>query len=111
MFITNIQTGITEDYRKIFPNTSFPTEGPSNIWLEKKGFKSAQNSNEILEEEIRETRNKLLEQSDWIVISAYEKGENPQTVYPKWIAYRQALRDITEQEGFPQTVQWPISPV
>ncbi len=27
-----------------------------------------------------------------------------------WTAYRQALRDVTEQEGFPETITWPLKP-
>ncbi len=27
-----------------------------------------------------------------------------------WITYRQALRDITSQPGFPTSVTWPIKP-
>jgi hypothetical protein len=29
----------------------------------------------------------------------------------EWITYRQALRDIPAQEGFPQNVVWPTKPV
>jgi uncharacterized protein (DUF1330 family) len=28
-----------------------------------------------------------------------------------WATYRQALRDITSQDGFPWTVEWPTQPV
>ncbi|WP_243452119.1 tail fiber assembly protein [Desulfovibrio subterraneus] len=28
----------------------------------------------------------------------------------KWSAYRQALRDISLQAGFPNSVVWPIAP-
>jgi len=27
-----------------------------------------------------------------------------------WAKYRQALRDVTKQAGFPNSVQWPVSP-
>ena len=27
-----------------------------------------------------------------------------------WLDYRQALRDVTSQEGFPNTVTWPTKP-
>jgi len=29
---------------------------------------------------------------------------------PDWAAYRQALRDVTEQVGFPDNVTWPLAP-
>lgn len=110
MFITNIRTGITEDYRKIFPTTSFPSDGPSEIWLEKRGFRKARKDDKMLSVKIRETRNELLEKTDWIIISSYEKGHDPQIVYPEWVSYRQALRDITLQDGFPHSVVWPVKP-
>lgn len=28
-----------------------------------------------------------------------------------WAKYRQALRDLPKQEGFPFDIQWPVSPV
>ena len=28
----------------------------------------------------------------------------------EWAQYRQALRDLPEQEGFPFNIQWPVSP-
>ena len=108
MLITDIKTGATAHYREFFPNTSFPTDGPTDIWLDKNGFNKAQKTAEELASEIRTARNELLTQSDWIVVAAYEKGEDVQTTYPEWVTYRQALRDITSQEGFPQTVQWPV---
>jgi len=32
------------------------------------------------------------------------------TMTPEWATYRQALRDITAQEGFPYEVVWPPKP-
>lgn len=56
---------------------------------------------------IRTERDKLISESDWMVIRAAETG----TALPQdWIDYRQSLRDITQQEGFPTSVEWPISP-
>ena len=51
-------------------------------------------------------RNLLLSQSDWRVIRAQEIGiEEDQA----WKAYRQALRDITQQQD-PRNIQWPMPP-
>lgn len=27
-----------------------------------------------------------------------------------WRSYRQSLRDITDQEGFPESIHWPVKP-
>jgi hypothetical protein len=53
---------------------------------------------------IREQRNALLKNSDWTQI--------PDCTVDKqaWATYRQALRDITAQAGFPTDVQWPTPP-
>lgn len=37
----------------------------------------------------------------------YERNEN---IPAEWEVYRQALRDITAQTGFPFTVEWPAKP-
>ena len=55
----------------------------------------------------RAHRAALLQDSDWIVAKSYEAGEPVPT---SWASYRQALRDITVQEGFPYSVTWPSKP-
>jgi hypothetical protein len=57
--------------------------------------------------EVRLVRDKLLSESDWVIVRSYERNENTPL---KWEAYRQALRDITTQAGFPYTVNWPTKP-
>jgi hypothetical protein len=56
---------------------------------------------------VRSLRNSLLQETDWIVIKSYERGEN---IPAEWELYRQALRDITQQESFPWAVDWPTQP-
>lgn len=51
----------------------------------------------------RKTRDRLLSETDWMALS-------DNTMTPEWASYRQALRDITSQEGFPYSVIWPIKP-
>lgn len=52
-------------------------------------------------------RDYLLTACDWVVIKAQEAGE---AVPDCWRAYRQALRDITNQAGFPSAISWPEPP-
>lgn len=54
--------------------------------------------------EIRKERNKRLSDSDWTQV------EDAPVDKAAWAAYRQQLRDITAQDGFPYDVQWPQSP-
>ena len=59
------------------------------------------------ERNIRSKRDSLLQDTDWIVIKASERNDN---IPAEWEMYRQALRDITAQEGFPYSVTWPTKP-
>ncbi len=61
----------------------------------------------LSEDEARSLRNKLLADCDWVVVKASEAGE---PVAPEWATYRQALRDIPQQAGFPDDVTWPEKP-
>lgn len=47
----------------------------------------------------------LLQQSDWTQIP-----DVPLATKTQWASYRQALRDITTQEGYPFNVVWPTPP-
>lgn len=58
-------------------------------------------------ESVRLQRDKLLSDTDWVVIKAKETSTNLPAGFK---AYRDALRDITEQEGFPHSVTWPEKP-
>ena len=55
---------------------------------------------------IRAERNKLLADCDWWVTKA---AETSTTISAEQHAYRQALRDITNQEN-PFNIIWPIAP-
>lgn len=52
----------------------------------------------------RQQRNQLLADSDWTQLpgSPVDAGI--------WADYRQELRDVPEQEGFPWSVTWPTKP-
>ena len=55
--------------------------------------------------EVRKKRDALLTQSDWTQLP-------DATVHDKlaWLSYRQALRDVPKQSGFPFNVDWPVTP-
>ena len=52
---------------------------------------------------VRIRRDNLIKESDWRAVSDRE-------LEPEWKEYRQALRDISKQEGFPHDVKWPTDP-
>jgi hypothetical protein len=53
---------------------------------------------------VRSIRNSKLTESDWTQIT------DAPTDKAAWATYRQALRDISSQEGFPITITWPDAP-
>jgi hypothetical protein len=53
---------------------------------------------------IRSERDGLLTASDWTQVADAPVDK------AAWATYRQALRDIPQQEGFPATVVWPSQP-
>lgn len=59
---------------------------------------------ELLATEARAKRNQLLAASDWTQVADAPVDQ------AAWAAYRQALRDITAQAGFPETINWPVAP-
>lgn len=71
-------------------------------WLDLRTNEEKINS---LIKEIRSKRNKLLVSSDWT-----QFPDIPENTRLRWQPYRQALRDITLQEGFPTDVVWPERP-
>ena len=53
-------------------------------------------------------RNNLLNDSDYLMMTDYPiSDEKKQEIK----AYRQALRDIPQQDGFPDNIVWPDKPV
>ncbi len=54
---------------------------------------------------MRDYRNDLLKKSDWT-----QNADIPQATKDMWRPYRQALRDVPQQAGFPGNIEWPTAP-
>ena len=54
---------------------------------------------------VRGERDKLLAETDWRDLPSY-----PGTNQDGWRTYRQQLRDLPSQAGFPNNVTWPAKP-
>lgn len=54
---------------------------------------------------VRTQRGEKLKDSDWTQVADAPVDK------AAWSAYRQALRDISTQEGFPWTINWPEQPI
>jgi hypothetical protein len=53
---------------------------------------------------VRQQRGEKLKDSDWTQVIDAPVDQ------AAWATYRQALRDVTGQEGFPWTITWPEQP-
>lgn len=110
----------TERYLKDNPNAvELSKEDVTNIFKGKENYASAHtvevNGQELvlsidetdkrLEQMVRSERNYLLSKSDW----RYLVG-NTEYRTIGWDRYRKALRDITDQPGFPNNIEWPTAP-
>lgn len=61
----------------------------------------------LLSDPLRATRNQLLNQTDIYMVQDYPITEAKRD---EWRQYRQALRDVTLQPTFPNSVEWPQPP-
>jgi hypothetical protein len=67
------------------------------------GYTAANKPQDEAEQAIRNKRDQLLAETDWMALSDVTMSTEMQS-------YRQALRDITGQAGFPYSVTWPTKP-
>ena len=80
------------------------TDGEGNVVtvdVQKTAYDAQQNEN--LAAAARATRNKLLQETDFYACSDVTMPADITT-------YRQALRDVPQQAGFPNTITWPDKP-
>lgn len=57
--------------------------------------------------EAREKRNQFIAETDYMAMPDYPLDAEKKAAV---LAYRQALRDVPEQEGFPRQIDWPVKP-
>ncbi len=82
------------------------TPGQTPPYTQRSAKDKQEEASAVLGASIRAERDRLLSACDYIMMPDYPADE---TVKTAWAAYRQALRDVPEQEGFPNNVMWPIS--
>ena len=63
----------------------------------------ADGANDRAAVQVRDERDAKLAASDWMANSDV-------TMSAAWKTYRQALRDVPAQAGFPTNVTWPVEP-
>ena len=72
------------------------------------GYTQSQIETQLAEElaiEVRSERNRLLIETDWTQGRDVVLSNDAE-----WKTYRQALRDLSSQSGFPSNVTWPTKP-
>jgi hypothetical protein len=52
---------------------------------------------------VRAERNARLEQTDYLLLGDRQVSQ-------EWLDYRQQLRNVPAQPGFPDNVEWPVPP-
>ena len=73
----------------------------NGVWVQK--WIEENLNEELAKYNVRIKRNQLLAQTDYMALS-------DTNLTTEWAEYRQALRDVTDQEGFPFGVVWPVKP-
>ena len=90
----------------VFTDTPATDETPAKTAAENEAeYKAAKDTEQA--KSVRSTRDTKLAECDWRVIKA---AETATTLDAAWATYRQALRDVTGQSGFPWTITWPDAP-
>lgn len=86
------------------------TRGDCSIQQVDGGYQIIQNpepDDSMVAEAIRNKRDNLIGETDYYLMPDYPS--NPQNLEELKV-YRQALRDVPKQEGFPRDVRWPDVP-
>lgn len=88
-----------------------PMPSPYHVWdrVTKEWLAQPEVEQQEKANEARLLRDRRLADSDWTdTLSA--KTRLGDELYDRWQAYRQALRDVPQQAGFPLEINWPESP-
>ena len=88
------------------PGLAAEIEADYTTWLQK--AKDAELTAES--QKVRDYRDNLLNTCDTVYCNAERWSAMTAEQQQAWEAYKQALRDITAQSGFPQEVKWPQKP-
>jgi hypothetical protein len=71
------------------------------------GYTVTQRDQALAERNVRDYRDGLLKESDWVTLRSMDHG---QPIDVNWKQYREDLRNVSDQEGFPFNITWPTKP-
>ena len=86
----------------IFTDTTDDTGNVTSASQHEAAYKAIKDAEQA--SAVRKSRGDKLADSDWTQVADAPVDK------AVWATYRQALRDITTQDGFPWTVTWPDAP-
>ena len=86
----------------IFTDTTDDTGNVTSASQHEAAYKTIKDAEQA--SAVRQSRGDKLADSDWTQVADAPVDK------AVWATYRQALRDITTQDGFPWTVTWPDAP-
>ena len=78
------------------------TDGETTAAEQEAAYKAAKDAEQATN--VRNSRTQMLKDCDWTQLADSTADKMA------WATYRQALRDITAQAGFPWEVTWPVAP-
>lgn len=84
-----------------------PVDGVQQWMVIPCSTEEAENRTNLQSEAIRAQRDQLLAECDWTQLSDIPLDADK---VQEWKTYRQALRDLPLQPGFPWTIEWPVEP-
>ena len=88
------------------PGLAAQIESDYDAWLQK--AKAAEIASEGAK--VRNYRDNLLNQCDLQYCNSEKWAAMAEGKQKEWTAYKQALRDIPTQDGFPYSINWPTMP-
>lgn len=108
--VESVKPDSFDDFTEVWEDQQFEIQADKVIWTLTKRAKTEEELQKQTDERAaleRNLRDRLLSMSDWVVIKSVEV-EVPEL--DSWKVYRQALRDVPEQAGFPWNIDWPQTP-
>ena len=75
--------------------------------IQEKNEEDEYNRKYNVEQREREKRDTLIAETDYLLLPDYPISDKK---LKEVVEYRQALRDVTEQEGWPRNIVWPEKP-
>ena len=81
------------------------TDGETTAAEQEAAYKASKDAEQA--KSVRTSRDDKLKECDWTQLDDTPLSN---TVKATWAIYRQALRDVTTQAGFPWTITWPDAP-